>query len=88
MSEIMNTRVEGKNKFTLPEGATIIKKSVNITVREIENGFVICKNYDIQWSPEGSDDTKYDYICKEWFQKENPVKIDMPKEKNLADKLD
>lgn len=88
MSEIMNAEIEGKKTFTLPEGATIVKKSTNIRVREIENGFVICKSYDIQWTPEGSDDTKYDYFSKEWYQKENPVQINMPKDKSLVDKLD
>jgi hypothetical protein len=88
MTELMNARIEGKKEFSLPEGATIVKKSVDITVREIENGFVIKKSYDIQWSPEESTDTKYDYFCKEWYQKENPVKINMPKDKSLAEKLD
>ena len=88
MAELINARVEGKKEFTLPQGATIIKKSVDIRVREIENGFLICKSYDIQWTPQGSTDTKYDYFCKEWYQKDNPVKINMPKEKSLAEKLD
>lgn len=88
MSELTNARIEGKKIFTLPEGATIVKKSVDISVREIENGFLIRKSYDIQWSPQGSSETKYDYFCKEWYQKENPVKINLPKEKSLAEKLD
>jgi hypothetical protein len=88
MSEIMNAEIEGKKTFTLPEGATIIKKSTNIRVREIENGFLICKSYDIQWTPKDGDDTKYDYFSKEWYQKENPVQINMPKDKSLVDKLD
>jgi hypothetical protein len=88
MSELMNARVEGKKEFNLPEGATIVKKSSDISVREIENGFIIRKSYDIQWTPQGSTETKYDYFSKEWYQKENPVKINLPKEKSLADKLD
>jgi hypothetical protein len=88
MSDIMNAEIEGKKTFTLPEGATIVKKSTSIRVREIENGFVICKSYDIQWTPKDSDDTKYDYFTKEWFQKDNPIKINMPNEKSLVDKLD
>lgn len=88
MADLINARVEGKKEFTLPQGATIIKKSEDISVREIENGFLIRKSYDIQWSPAGSTETKYDYFSKEWYQKENPVKINMPKEKSLAEKLD
>lgn len=88
MSELTNARIEGKKEFTLPEGATIVKKSVDLSVKEIENGFLIRKSYDIQWSPEGSTETKYDYFCREWYQKENPVKINLPKDKSLAEKLD
>jgi hypothetical protein len=88
MEALMNAEIEGKKTFTLPQGATVVKKSTNIRVEEIENGYIICKSYDIQWSPEGSSETKYDYFTKKWFQKDNPVKINMPKEKSLADKLD
>jgi len=88
MSELMNAEIEGKKTFTLPEGATIVKKSTNIRVKEIENGFIICKSYDIQYMLGESDDTKYEYYSKEWYQKENPIKINMPKEKSLANKLD
>ena len=30
MAELINARVESKKEFTLPQGATIIKKSVDI----------------------------------------------------------
>lgn len=86
---LSNVELEGKKTFKLPEGATIIKQSENISVKEIENGFVLRKTYDIQYSPVGdSENTKYEYFSKEWFSKENPIKITMPKEKSLADKLD
>lgn len=86
---LSNVELEGKKTFKLPEGATIIKQSENISVKEIENGFVLRKSYDIQYSPAGdSENTKYEYYSKEWFSKENPIKITMPKEKSLADKLD
>ena len=86
MSEFKNVEIESKRTFALPEGATIVKKSVNISVREIENGFILRKSYDIKYMV--GDDTQYEYFTKEWYSKENPLKINMPKEKSLAEKLD
>jgi hypothetical protein len=45
-------RVRRKKTFKLPEGATIVKQSENISVKEIENGFVLRKTYDIQYTLE------------------------------------
>ena len=79
--------LEGKKNFQLPEGASIISKTENISVKEIENGFVLRKSYDITYKI--GDDNNYEYFTKEWYSKENPLKITMPKEeKSLADKLD
>ena len=90
MSDVITSaEFEGKREFKLPEGATIIKKSSNVSVEEIENGFILRKSYDIQWcTAEAPGDTKYDYFTKKWYSKENPIKITMPKEKSLADKLE
>jgi len=46
---IESAEFEGKREFKLPEGATIIKNSHTISVREIENGFILRKSYDIKW---------------------------------------
>ncbi|ALN97140.1 hypothetical protein [Flavobacterium phage FpV4] len=84
---IESAEFEGKREFKLPEGATVIKNSHTISVREIENGFILRKSYDIKWTL--GDDSNYEYFSKEWWSKENPLKITMPKEeKSLADKLD
>jgi len=84
---IESAKFEGKREFKLPEGATVIKNSHTISVREIENGFILRKSYDIKWKL--GDDSNYEYFSKEWWSKENPLKITMPKEeKSLADKLD
>lgn len=86
--EILNAEFEGKKEFTLPEGAVILKSNYTISVREIENGFILKKSYDIKYMIE--DETQYEYFNKEWYSKENPLKITLPKEssKSLADKLD
>lgn len=86
--EELNIEVEGKREFKLPKGGTIIKKSSTISVREIENGFILRKNYDIKWMKEGGE-THYEYFTKEFYSKKNPVTIAEPKEeKDLADKLE
>ena len=89
MSEVINNiEVEEQKPFVLPEGATIVKKTVNMSVRKIRNGYVLRKSYDIKWKREDSDDTQYDFYVDEWYSKDNPITVKMPKEKSLAEKLD
>jgi hypothetical protein len=77
---------EGKSEFKLPTGATIIKKSFTIRVQEIENGFIICKNYDIQYQV--GDNKEYAYFDKKWYSKDNPMKLNIDNEEiPLEDKL-
>lgn len=84
---LKSARLEKKKDFTLPKGGTIISKEVILNVEEIENGFLLRKSYDIKWSnAEGN--SNYEYFTKSWFSKENPITVNMPKEKSLAEKLD
>jgi hypothetical protein len=78
---------EGKQEFKLPAGAVVISKNFNVTVKEIENGYILRKSYDIKWTKKDSDDTQYEYFSKEWYSKENPLQITLPEDKSLADKL-
>jgi hypothetical protein len=88
MAELLKSaRLESKKSFTLPKGATITKKNVSLTVREIENGYLLSKSYDIEWS-DSKGSNHYEYFTKEWFSETNPIEINMPDEKSLADKLD
>jgi hypothetical protein len=84
--KLMATEVsfEGKDKTKVPEGAEVIKKSVNISVKEIENGFIIKKNYDIKYVL--GDNTDYLYFSKEVYAEENPIKIE--EDKMLAEYFD
>ena len=75
---------EGKDKAKLPIGAEVIKKSVNITVKEIENGFIVRKNYDIKYTL--GENTDYLYYSKEVYAEENPIKIE--EDKMLAEYFD
>jgi len=85
---IKSATLEPKKTFKLPKGAEIIKKEVRITVEEIENGFLLRKNYDIKWKSGEDEDsrTEYEYFTKVWFSPTNPITYKEPK--NLADKLD
>lgn len=76
---------EGEREFILPEGAKITQKDVNISVRQIKNGFILRKSYDIKYLYEG--ETKYDYFSVELYSKTNPLTINI-KDKSLSDKLD
>jgi len=83
---IKSARLDQKKTFELPQGATITKKDVSVVVEEIENGFLIRKTYDIKWTTsEGN--SNYEYFTKTWHSAKNPITIDMPKEKTLAEKL-
>jgi len=83
---IKEASFESKKKFKLPDGATIVSNSHRISVEEIENGFILRKSYDITYTLNG--EKSYEYFNRTWYSKENPVQINMPKEKSLADKLD
>lgn len=87
MGELINSaRLESKKTFFLPEGATITRKDISVTVEEIENGYILRKSYDIKWT-NSEGESQYEYFTKSWFSKTNPITVNMP-DKTLADKLD
>lgn len=65
--------IESKDSKELPEGAEITRKSCNVSVREIENGYILRKSYDIDYTLNG--ESKYFYTTKEYFSEENPIQI-------------
>ena len=83
---LKSAKLEQKKTFALPKGSTLIKKDVSVVVEEIENGFLIRKTYDIKWSNEEGN-SNYEYFTRTWFSDKNPITIDLPKEKSLAEKL-
>lgn len=68
------------NKPKVPYGATIISNKVLYTVVKIENGYLLTKNYDIEYQIE--DRIKYLNYNKQWYSKTNPIAI---KEPNLQE---
>lgn len=69
----------------VPKGAEILKNDVRVDVEEIENGFLIVKNYDIKYTVKG--ESGYAYYSKKWFSETNPLAIDT-KDSSLADLFD
>jgi hypothetical protein len=82
--------LEKKKVFNLPKGAEIISKEVRVNVREIENGFLLDKSYDVKWKMKGDKEgrAEYEYFSKTWFSKDNPITYKEPKDISLAEKLD
>ena len=59
---------------------------MTMSIEEIENGFITRKSYDVQYQI--GEKVDYAYFTQKWYTKKNPMKLDIPKEKSLADKLD
>ena len=47
--KVENARIKGKQVNKLPKGAEVLKKEVDTTVEEIENGFIVEKRYEIKY---------------------------------------
>jgi hypothetical protein len=81
LQEAKSIIFESKDNTKLPKGAVIIKKSVNVTVKEIDNGFIVKKSYDIKYKVKEQID--WLYVTKEIYTKDNPIQI--KEDKSLAD---
>lgn len=79
--KVSSIRIEEKSKSTLPKGAKILSRSLDASVRQIENGYVLRKSYDIKYSI--GDKIDYMYYTTEVYSEENPVEI--KKSSMLAD---
>lgn len=83
-------RVESKDDKKVPVGAEILSKRCDVSVREIENGYIVRKSYDIEYSLNG--EKNWLYTTKEHYSTENPVKISVPKatkvKTNLLDEIE
>lgn len=85
MSALKNLRTQSKDQGKeIPAGAKILKEDCNITVEEIENGFLISKSYDVRYQVKNSEHSEYAYYTKKWYSKDNPLTIESS-DKSLAD---
>lgn len=70
----LSARKEGKETKKLPAGATVIDKDVTVTVKEIENGYIICKRVEYKFSTKERG-TDWLSLTKEWYSAEDPLEI-------------
>lgn len=83
--DIKSAEFRTKENKKLPKGAKILSKDTRISVEEIENGYIICKNTDVKYQL--GKENNYEYITKKWFSKENPLKA-LEGKKSLADEFE
>ena len=86
--KISQARFDKKEIVKLPANSEVINEDKDITVKEIENGFIISVRTEIKYKAKGKDYVDFLYYTKEWFSKENPITIDTKMvEKSIADLL-
>ena len=59
----------------VPEGAEIKNERKNVDVKEIENGYLICKTYSCEY--EINEQYGYVHNCTETFSKEKPNELSL-----------
>jgi len=69
-----------------PKGAKIEEQTIRTETEEIENGWILSKNYDGRWKDDKGD-THYFYYSEKYYSKENPIEVKV-KDKALADKFE
>lgn len=86
-STTVRTSTETQKQKSVPKGASIISSSIRTETEEIENGFIISKNYDVTYKEKGSDSNNYAYFSKKWYSKTDPLTITL-NDKTLSDAFD
>lgn len=75
---------EVKENKEPPAGAKILTKTVRTETEQIENGWLISKNFDISYEIKG--DKRWTYYHKKWYSKDNPLEIKLT-DASLADEF-
>lgn len=75
-----------KEQKKVPDGATILSKTVRVETEEIENGWLITKNFDVKYKEKGKDYNDYAYYTKKWYSKDNPLTVKLT-DASLADEF-
>ena len=89
IKNLRSIRKDGTEKTKIPKNATIISTDVDITVEEIENGFLISKEFRTKYQMPNNSYVDWDYQTKKFYSKTNPIKIeDNSKDKDLASIFD
>lgn len=72
-----NTTITKKEDRKPPKGATIIEQEERITTEEIENGWLLTKNFSGRYTTDKEKDSYgsyYDY-SKKWYSKDDPLTV-------------
>lgn len=92
-SKLMKTRsttvsssIEKKSDERPPKGAKINRQSIRTETEEIENGFLVSKNYDGSWV-DSKGENHYFYFSKKWFSKDDPLTVTV-NDKDLASEFE
>jgi len=84
MRTTSTSMTETKQK-EVPKGAKIVDKTVRTEIEEVENGWLISKNYDVTYEKPGKEGGReYAYFTKKWYSKEDPLEIKLNNE-SLSD---
>ena len=85
MEGLKSAKMVSKEVKSLPKGAKITRKREDISIEEIENGYILSKSCDIDYTLNG--ENKYFYHTKKYFMKDNPLEdaLEGLSEKSLAD---
>ncbi len=84
-STTTTSTTETKKHESVPKGAKIINKTVRTETEEIENGWLISKNFDVTYEEKG--ERHYAYFSKKWYSKVDPLTITV-NDKSLSDAFD
>lgn len=86
-SKIVSTTITSEKKESRepPKGAKILSQTVTTSTEQIENGWLICKNYDIKYQING--DTNWSYYSKKWYSKTDPLEVKLT-DASLADEFE
>ena len=69
-----------------PKGAKIKNKTVRTETEQIENGWLLSKNYDVSWT-DNKGNSQYSYYSEKFYSKENPIEVKVI-DKALADEFE
>lgn len=69
-----------------PKGAKILNQTIRTETEEIENGWILSKNYDGRWEDEKGE-SHYFYYHEKYYSEDNPIEVTI-KDKSLADKFE
>jgi hypothetical protein len=84
LKENKSLTITAKEKPIMPDMHKILSKSVNTTIEEIENGYLIVKRYEMRYQSKDGESNWFEY-CTKTYSEENPIQPSEPKSGTIAD---